>query len=754
MNPFNKQLVRAALRNLPIPWIIALGLVIFALLALTRKPDKPLPFTFETGKSFTTGNRARFMAKLDTSGSEHAVVLENAQNHPTHWDCDIHIWSPNGTFAGTNLISLPGVIQDACARDLDNDGTDEAVITCVSQETFTLHAFAFDLPGFGELWHYSLTTDYRTCGGKEYDNGISVGPLVPKAANGEAGLILAMKAGYCGYPRCMMMLNAQSGDSLWTAYNSTQASGWEIVTKDVNHDQLADLIRPGYAPGNKVEYDGLRDSASQIAAVSRDGRYLWRNVWPYANSGSILARGVNDTSRSAMVLRYCSGSSDAKSYLGRLNLQSGVFIDSIVFEKRCPDYFLLPIFADSICPQEFITSYEPGVAAIFDGELHLKRTAPITGWIREAVDFDGDEVNEFVMADGKLHVLVDSEIQTLAKFGVHVSGIQLQHRGKMPPVWWVETDQGLWRTEIMPNPEFINWKWKYVGRLTIWIFVSLLLAVICVGAILLWKSNKEMAEAEARMIEENRRMAEEKRVNDAQVREAAMVSRHVHHVLANPLGGIKITVTNAVSEIRQQAPILTPTIQKLEDSVLNWLGRCSRSIEVVKKYADPELYKWEDIDLHQLVVRTLEERFANTKGKTEIVDSSQDNSSVIKGDRLQLEELVVCIFTNAQLARDESRAPRFEFSISEQAPASVETESNSIYLQFSDNGKGMSAEESARIFESGYSGWPPEVKGTGFGLAFVKKTVESHGGKVLPVESELGKGTTFTFAFPTGQKAT
>lgn len=69
-----------------------------------------------------------------------------------------------------------------------------------------------------------------------------------------------------------------------------------------------------------------------------------------------------------------------------------------------------------------------------------------------------------------------------------------------------------------------------------------------------------------------------------------------------------------------------------------------------------------------------------------------------------------------------------------------------IKVSVSDTGAGIPKDDLPRIFTKFYQARNAK-KGTGIGLALVKALVEGHKGRVY-VESELGKGTTFTFELP------
>ena len=74
----------------------------------------------------------------------------------------------------------------------------------------------------------------------------------------------------------------------------------------------------------------------------------------------------------------------------------------------------------------------------------------------------------------------------------------------------------------------------------------------------------------------------------------------------------------------------------------------------------------------------------------------------------------------------------------------------SVEISVSDTGIGISTEDQAKIFEEFRQvggDYAHKKEGTGLGLTLAKKFVELHGGRIW-VQSEVGKGSTFSFTLP------
>lgn len=80
----------------------------------------------------------------------------------------------------------------------------------------------------------------------------------------------------------------------------------------------------------------------------------------------------------------------------------------------------------------------------------------------------------------------------------------------------------------------------------------------------------------------------------------------------------------------------------------------------------------------------------------------------------------------------------------------IEKRSRVFLIRVSDRGIGIPPEDLDRIFERFYAvdkSHSRSLGGSGLGLSIVERIIEKHGGKI-EVESELGKGTTFTITLP------
>jgi signal transduction histidine kinase len=72
-----------------------------------------------------------------------------------------------------------------------------------------------------------------------------------------------------------------------------------------------------------------------------------------------------------------------------------------------------------------------------------------------------------------------------------------------------------------------------------------------------------------------------------------------------------------------------------------------------------------------------------------------------------------------------------------------------LRLSISDDGAGIPGNVLSKLFQPFFT---TKAKGTGLGLWLSQRIVQDHGGNVT-VESEVGKGTTFTITLPTMTEA-
>jgi signal transduction histidine kinase len=111
---------------------------------------------------------------------------------------------------------------------------------------------------------------------------------------------------------------------------------------------------------------------------------------------------------------------------------------------------------------------------------------------------------------------------------------------------------------------------------------------------------------------------------------------------------------------------------------------------------------------------------------------------VVTADRTRLEQVAANLIDNA--VKYTPPGGRVEVT--------VERDGNRALLRVRDTGAGIPADELPCIWDRLFRGDQSRAeRGLGLGLSLVKAIVEAHGGTV-EVESEPGRGSTFTVALP------
>jgi two-component system, OmpR family, phosphate regulon sensor histidine kinase PhoR len=138
----------------------------------------------------------------------------------------------------------------------------------------------------------------------------------------------------------------------------------------------------------------------------------------------------------------------------------------------------------------------------------------------------------------------------------------------------------------------------------------------------------------------------------------------------------------------------------------------------------------------QQVVQEMQPQVAKKSLSLELVMPVPHDEKVY-GDRERLKQVMINLIDNAVKYTE----PGGLISVR------TSREGTRVAIHVQDTGCGIAWEHQARIFERFYRvdrDRSREVGGTGLGLAIVKHIVEAHGGTIR-VESEAGKGSTFTY---------
>ena len=232
---------------------------------------------------------------------------------------------------------------------------------------------------------------------------------------------------------------------------------------------------------------------------------------------------------------------------------------------------------------------------------------------------------------------------------------------------------------------------------------------------------------------EELREAQEQLIRSEKLAAIGQLAGGVGHELRNPLGAIK----NAVYYVKGK--VAKSELAQQEPRVMEFLGIVDEEIESSNKIIS-DLLGFARVGkpsvspsrIHKVIEGTLERM--TIPDNIELIKELDAGLPEINIDPDQIKQVLVNIITNAVQVMPDGGTLTIV----------TREKEKSLEVDIADTGYGMPEEVISKIFDPLYT---TKAKGIGLGLAVCKAIVERHEGNI-EVQSEAGKGTTFTIELP------
>ena len=239
-----------------------------------------------------------------------------------------------------------------------------------------------------------------------------------------------------------------------------------------------------------------------------------------------------------------------------------------------------------------------------------------------------------------------------------------------------------------------------------------------------------VAERTAELVETHQRLVHQERIA-ALGRAAAQVA----HEVKNPLAGLLLYSLHLQSKAEKFSESEASLVNKIADTI----NQLIRRVEQILGFARPLSLSPRPGDLNRIVNDVLELlRPQLTANKVEVRMSPDRNRATVMLDEASMNGALLNLILNAVEAMTKG------------GTLSITTEAidETLRLEITDTGRGISEEEAKNIFEPFYT---TKEQGLGLGMPYAKKIIEQHGG-LISLRSQPGEGTTIYVTLPAQQE--
>ena len=219
---------------------------------------------------------------------------------------------------------------------------------------------------------------------------------------------------------------------------------------------------------------------------------------------------------------------------------------------------------------------------------------------------------------------------------------------------------------------------------------------------------------------------------------------NLSHELRTPLTTVSLLAETLVREADAAGESIPPRMRdrigKIEVETDHLVQMVEELLDLSRIESGGPLLMLDEVDLGRLAVASVERLrlFAERQG-VELRTDVPDAVPAVRGNEDRLGQVLVNLLHNAVKFSPDGG----------DVVVRVEAAAHDVIVSVEDHGVGIPKSDQGRVFERFYKADKARRRGggTGLGLAIARHVVEAHGGRIR-VESEEGRGSTFSFALP------
>lgn len=211
---------------------------------------------------------------------------------------------------------------------------------------------------------------------------------------------------------------------------------------------------------------------------------------------------------------------------------------------------------------------------------------------------------------------------------------------------------------------------------------------------------------------------------------AGKMSASFAHEIRNPLSSMRM-----LSQMLMKKPDVTPEQQQSLEYILEEIERIDNIVKGLMDFARPTTLNLAQQTLTPILQSVLALMKANLEHHhIKVVSDFSPELTDFQFDPDKIKQAFMNVVLNGMEAMPEGGT----------LTVSTFKQENTVCLKVTDTGIGISEEDIEHLFEPFFT---RKDKGTGLGLANVKRILEEHDGKIK-IDSTLGEGTTVTMCLP------